>query len=155
MQILPISTSSNCALSLIAKPQLEKGSPRGIQQEEELFFFFVFCFFLIYHRTMQFNHQSSWKAQGGGHPHPSLGPSRARLPVCRLRVPKVASLNPRLQIRARCLWNSAGVSLLLLAGKKLKSSLRTPLAPRILPGFQDVLQVLAEQGREQSVYAIS
>lgn len=44
MQILPISTSSNCALSLIAKPQLEKGSPQGIQQEEELFSFFFFFF---------------------------------------------------------------------------------------------------------------
>lgn len=104
---------------------------------------------------MQFNRQSSWKVQGGGHPHPSLGPSRVRLPGCRLRFPKGASQNPRPQIRARCLGNSAGVSLLLVAGKKLKSSLTTPSAPQILPGFQDVLQVLGEQGRQQAVYAIS
>jgi len=31
---------SNCALRLVAKPQLEKGSPPGIQQYRFFFFFF-------------------------------------------------------------------------------------------------------------------
>ena len=72
------------ASRLIAKSQLEKGSPQCIQEKEQRFLgWLVGCFIvggvclfvcLIYHKTMQLHCQSPQSVPKGAHPRPAHTP---------------------------------------------------------------------------------